>query len=86
MPRRSHFLELQSWSTPGHLLGWPILTSEPNVVHLEVDSPLVRGAIVGRNADPTRTSITTYLFYKRPVPARVAWRSADPSTRGSPAI
>jgi hypothetical protein len=75
-------LRLGPRSSPDHLLGWKILTSQPDVIHLEAVSPLLgRGAIVARRVDPTCAVVTTYLFYARPAPARVLWKIAGPLHR-----
>jgi hypothetical protein len=75
-------LRLGPLSSPDHLLGWKILTSQPDVLHLEAVSPLLgRGAIVARRVDPTCAVVTTYLFYRRPAPARVLWKIAGPLHR-----
>jgi hypothetical protein len=69
-------------SSPDHILGWKILTSQPDVIHLEAVSPLLgRGVLVLRRVDPTCVVITTYVFYTRPGPARVVWRIAGPLHR-----
>ena len=76
-------LRLGPRSSPGHLLGWKILTSKPDVTHVEAVSPLLgRGVIVGRRVDPTCVVITTYVFYTRPPAlARVVWKIAGPLHR-----
>jgi hypothetical protein len=75
-------LRLGAGSSPHHLFGWKILTSEPDVIHLEAVSPLLgRAVLVLRRVDPTRAVITTYLFYARPVSARVVWTIAAPLHR-----
>ena len=75
-------LRLGPASSPDHLLGWKIVTTQPDVIHLEAVSPLLgRGVLVGRRADPTCMVITTYVFYARPAPARVVWRIAGPLHR-----
>jgi hypothetical protein len=74
-------LRLGPRSSPDHLLGWKILTSEPEVIHLEAVSPLLRGVLVGRRVDPTCVVITTYVFYTRPALARVVWKIAGPLHR-----
>jgi hypothetical protein len=75
-------LRLGPSSSREHLFGWKILTSEPDVIHLEAVSPLLgRGALIVRRVDPTRALITTYLFYARPTPARVVWGIAGPLHR-----
>ncbi len=70
-------------SSPDHVSGWKILTSQPDVIHLEAVSPLLgRGVIVGRRVDPTCVVITTYVFYTRPPAlARVVWKIAGPLHR-----
>ena len=75
-------LRLGPRSSPDHLFGWKILTSQPEVIHLEAVSPLLgRGVLVFRRDDPTRAAITTYLFYARPIPARVVWKIVGPLHR-----
>ncbi len=75
-------LRLGPRSSPDDLLGWRIMASQPDAMHLEAVSPLLgRGVIVGRRPDPTRVEITTYVFYARPAPASALWRIAGPSHR-----
>ena len=75
-------LRLGPRSSRDHLLGWKILSSQPDVIHLEAVSPLLgRGAIVGRRPDPTRTVVTTYVFFTRPALGRVVWAVAGPVHR-----
>jgi hypothetical protein len=75
-------LRLGPRSSPGHLFGWKILTTQPDVVHLEAVSPLLgRGVIVGRRPDPTRMVVTTYVFFARPALGRALWAVAGPLHR-----
>jgi hypothetical protein len=75
-------LRLAPRSAPGHVLGWRIVTSEPDVIQLEALSPLLgRGVIVARRPEPTRAVVTTYLFHSRPVPARALWAVVGPLHR-----
>jgi hypothetical protein len=75
-------LRLGPSSSPDHLFGWKILTSQPDVIQLEAVSPLLgRGVIVGRRPDPARTVVTTYVFFRRPAPGRVLWAVAGPLHR-----
>jgi hypothetical protein len=75
-------LRLGPRSSPDHIFGWKILTNQPDVIHLEAVSPLLgRGVLVGRRPDPTCAVITSYVFYTRPAPARVAWKIAGPLHR-----
>jgi hypothetical protein len=75
-------LQLGPRSSPEHVLGWPVLVSEPDVVQLRAESPLLgRGVIVGRRLGPTRAVVTTYLFFTRPALARPLWRLVGPLHR-----
>jgi hypothetical protein len=75
-------LRLGPDSSPDHLFGWKIRTSQPDVVHLEAVSPLLgRGALVLRRPDPARAVVRTYLFYTRATPARVVWKIVGPVHR-----
>jgi hypothetical protein len=77
-----HLLRLQLGprSSLDHLLGWTILTSRPEVIHLEAVSPLLRGVLVLRRPDPTGVVVTTYVRYTR-APARLLWTIAGPLHR-----
>jgi hypothetical protein len=69
-------------SSPDHILGWKIQTSEPDVLQLVAESALLgRGAIIGRSPDPSRRVITTYLFHTRPALARAVWKFVGPLHR-----
>ena len=75
-------LRLAPRSAPGHVFGWRIVTSEPDVVQLEAVSPLLgRGVIVGRRPDPARAVITTYVFFRRPTIGRAVWFLTGPLHR-----
>lgn len=68
-------------SSPDHVLGWTVVTSRPEVVRLEAESPLVRGIIVGRRPDPTRVVLTTFVVHRRRRAARVVWTFLAPIHR-----
>ena len=68
-------------SSPNHVMGWTILRSEPDVIHLKAVSALARAELLGRRVDPTCTSITTYVFYTRPVAARILLKLVGPVHR-----
>ena len=75
-------LRLGPRASPHHRFGWKILTSQPDVIHLEAVSPLLgRGVIVGRRPDPTRAVITTYVFFRRPALGRAIWTVTGPLHR-----
>ena len=80
--RRVLRLRLAPRSAPDHILGWTIVTSDPDVVQLEAVSPLLgRGVIVGRRPEPTRAVITTYVFFRRPGIGRAVWALVGPLHR-----
>jgi hypothetical protein len=75
-------LRLGPRSSPDHILGWKILTAEPEVLHLGAVSPLLgRAVLVGHRVDPSHAAIATYLFYKRPTRARALWTVIGPMHR-----
>ena len=74
-------MRLAPGSGPDHTVGWRIRTSRPDVVHLEAHSPLLRGAVVGRRAGPTRLVVSTCVSYDRPRLARAAWAVVAPVRR-----
>lgn len=74
-------LRLGPLTSPNHVAGWKIVTSRPEVIHLETTSPLFRCVIVGRRVDPTYTVIATYVAYRRPTPARIIWTILRPLHR-----
>lgn len=68
-------------SSPDHVLGWKVVTSQPEVVHIESVSPILRAAIIGRATSATTRAATTYLFYKRPVLGRMIFTVVGPIHR-----
>jgi len=73
-------LQLAPPAAPGHVLGWRIVESTPDLVVLEADSPLTRAALVGRRIEPTRVRLTSFLAYQRPV-TRAIWAAVGPAHR-----
>ena len=73
-------LKLGPRSSPDHVFGWTILTSRPEVIHLEAVSPLLRGVLVLRRPAPTVVAVTTYVRYTR-APARFLWTVVGPLHR-----
>lgn len=69
-------------ASPDHVLGWTVVSSGPDVVHLEAQSPLLGcGMIIGRRVDATCVRVTTFLFYRRPWASRLVWAGAGPLHR-----
>jgi hypothetical protein len=68
-------------SSAEHILGWRIVSSDPDVIHLQASGPLIRGVIVGRRTKRSTAMFTTFVFYVRRVPARIVWAVAAPLHR-----
>jgi hypothetical protein len=60
-------------SAPGHVLGWRVVTSTPELVHLQASGALMVGDLVGRRDSPEQMELTTYLSFRRPLPAQFIW-------------
>ncbi|KUI23438.1 hypothetical protein AU193_01430 [Mycobacterium sp. GA-1285] len=67
-------------AAPDHVLGWRILTSEPDVVQLEAQGPIGRGVLVLRRVTPARGVLSTFVFFRHPV-APVIWTIVGPAHR-----
>jgi hypothetical protein len=63
---------LGPWASPNHVLGWRIVTSEPELLRLEARSTLMRGHMVWRLHDE-RLVMTTFLQYEMRRTAPVVW-------------
>lgn len=50
---------------PSTILGWRLLLSEDDVLHMRTDGPMLRAEIVARRTSPTSAVLATFLFYKR---------------------
>ncbi|WIN00606.1 hypothetical protein ACTOB_004321 [Actinoplanes oblitus] len=66
---------------PGQIAGLRIVESTAEVVRLETSLRLLRAVMVGRQVAPTRRTLTTVLFFNRPVLARLVWRLIGPRHR-----
>jgi len=60
-------------SATDHVLGWRVVTSTPEQVHLQASGPLMVGDLVGRRDSPEQMELSTYLSFKRPLSARLIW-------------
>ena len=68
-------------SAPGNIMGWRIVTSEPDLIHLQASSPLMRGDLIGWRDSPVQMTLSTYLCFDRPVTARIIWLAVGPLHR-----
>jgi hypothetical protein len=67
-------------SDPQHIIGWRIVTSEPDVVCIEAVGPILRAAISARRTSPRAAVLTTFLWYAHPR-ARLLWLVVGPLHR-----
>jgi hypothetical protein len=64
--------QLGPWASPNHIFGWRIVTSEPELLHLEARSTLFNGHMVWR-LDHERLVMTTFLRYEKRRAAPAVW-------------
>ena len=67
--------------SPDHILGWRIVESTPDLVHLVADSPLMSGNLILRRTDAETGQLITALHYKRRRAAAAVWRTIGPIHR-----
>lgn len=72
-------------TTPGHLLGWRVVKSDPSLVILEAKGPLMGGHMVWR-VDEGRLQLTTFLHYERAKTAAAVWAVVGHLHRASPRL
>lgn len=74
-------LKLGPARSSGHLIGWPIVRSDPDELVLATGGPLMRGELTLRRQDGQRAVLTTRLHYRRRVTARAVWALIGPLHR-----
>lgn len=74
-------LRLGPSRSSGHLIGWPIVRSDPDELVLATRGPLMRGELTLRRQDGRRAVLTTRLHYRRRVAARAVWALIGPLHR-----
>ncbi|OBH70572.1 hypothetical protein A5682_09665 [Mycobacterium mantenii] len=67
--------------SPGHLIGWPIVRSDPDELVLSTRGPLMRGELTLRRQDGQRAVLTTRLHYRHRTAARAVWALIGPLHR-----
>jgi hypothetical protein len=75
----AHLLRFDLSDEPGSVLGWRVLLSEPDVVHLQAQGGLARADIVARRT-PTTAGVATSLSYRHAA-APVLWWAIGPLHR-----
>lgn len=73
-------LRLGTARSPDHIIGWPIIRSEPDELVLATDGPLMRGELTLRQ-DGGRAVLTTRLHYRHRTAARAVWALIGPLHR-----
>lgn len=74
-------LRLGPARSSGHLIGWPIVRSDPDELVLAVGGPLMRGELTLRRQDGRRPVLTTRLHYRRRIAAPAVWALIGPLHR-----
>ncbi|BBY39306.1 hypothetical protein MMAN_34400 [Mycobacterium mantenii] len=67
--------------SPDHLIGWPIVRSDPDELVLSTRGPLMRGELTLRRQDGRRAVLTTRLHYRHRIAARAVWALIGPLHR-----
>lgn len=73
---------LGPWSSPDHIFGWRVVTSEHDVLHLEAKGELMEGHMVWRVLDDRMLMTTFVKHHKRRMSAAV-WAFAGRIHRNS---
>jgi Protein of unknown function (DUF2867) len=68
-------------SSPDHLIGWPIVHSDPDEIVLTTSGPLMRGELTLRRLGGRRATLTTRVHYRRKIAARAVWCAVGPLHR-----
>ncbi len=71
---------LGPYSSPHHIIGWPITRSDRDVVVLTTGGPLMRGELTLRRRDG-RAMLTTRVQYGHKIAARTVWAIVGPLHR-----
>jgi hypothetical protein len=72
---------LGPYSSPDHVIGWPIVHSDHDQIVLTTSGPLMRGELTLRRQDGRRATLTTRVHYGRRTPARLIWTVVGPLHR-----
>jgi hypothetical protein len=73
-------LRLGPASSPSHVLGWQIISNEPDTIQLEASGPLARGVLVAQRSPAPSAVLDTFVYYRRPN-ARLIWAFTAPVHR-----
>jgi hypothetical protein len=68
-------------SSPDHVIGWPIVHSDPDEIVLTTSGPLMRGELTLRRLGGRRATLTTRVHYRHKIVARMVWFAVGPLHR-----
>jgi Protein of unknown function (DUF2867) len=71
---------LGPYSSPNHIIGWPITRSDHDEIVLTAPGPLMRGQLTLRRRDG-RAALITRLRYRHKIAARAVWAAVGPLHR-----
>jgi len=71
---------LGPYSSPDHIIGWPIMASDPDELVLATHGQLMHGQLTLRREDG-RAKLTTRLHYRHKMAARTIWALVGPLHR-----
>lgn len=74
-------LRLGPYSSPEHVIGWPIMHSDRDEIVLATDGPLMSGHLTLRREGGRRAILTTRVHYCRKIAARKVWAVVGPLHR-----
>jgi Protein of unknown function (DUF2867) len=72
---------LGPYSSPEHVIGWPIMHSDHDEIVLATGGPLMRAQLTLRRENGRRAILTTRLHYRHSTAARTVWAMVGPLHR-----
>jgi hypothetical protein len=72
---------LGPYSSPEHIIGWTIASSDHDEVVLTARGPVMQGRLTLRRQDGQPATLTTRVYYRHNVAARAAWAVVGPVHR-----
>jgi hypothetical protein len=72
---------LGPYSSPYHVIGWPIAHADRDEIVLTTSGPLMRGELTLRRRDGRRVTLTTRVHYGPRIAARMVWAMVGPLHR-----
>ncbi|MGO9926561.1 MAG: hypothetical protein ACLPLP_10620 [Mycobacterium sp.] len=72
---------LGPYSSPDHIIGWPIARSDYDEIVLTAHGPLMRGQLTLRRQDGLRALLVTRLHYRHKIAGGTVWAMVGPLHR-----